>query len=1431
MKRFRRTLSAFMAWVMLATVGLSIGTPGRVYAADAVNLAVNPGFENSADALTGWTQSGTGTLLVGNGSGNIHGGARSANYYSADAYQFTLTQTLNNLPDGEYVLKAWASGGGGENTASLFVNGYGGNELQAAISNTGWNAWTQYTVSGIQVTGGQATIGFNIDAPAGTWGYFDDVEFYKVPSWDAGELTATDLTATELTLDWTGVDAPGQITGYRILKDNVLLASTGTATTAYSVTGLTPETEYTFKVEAENGTNLISSDGPSVTVTTAALPTGSAPSWSAGKMLTSSQLTSRRTVLAWSGAQDDIGVTKYRIYEGNVLKATVTGVTSYLLTGLKPEEAYTYKVEAGNAASLWSSDGPSVTFSTPAVPAEPFIKGADISTLQAIEDAGGKYYENGVQRDLLDILQDHGVNYIRLRIWNNPLEADGYNDKAHVVALAKRVKEHGLKLLLDFHYSDFWTDPGKQVKPEAWKNLDFNSLEQAVYDYTAEVMNELKAEDAYPDMVQIGNEINPGMLLPDGSTSNYDKLTALLNKGIQAVRDTTPAGHETKIMLHLAEGGNNGTFRSFFDAMKARNVDYDVIGMSYYAYWHGPFNNLKNNLNDMAARYGKEVVVAETSYGYTLANGDGFPDSFNQELADEAGFPASVEGQASLVTTVMNTVAHVPDGKGVGVFYWEPAWIPVPKDADGEYQAGWKSGEGSAWNNQAMFDFNGNALPSLDVFRFEPGDLPDKTALTAKNPEGITVTVNEPMEEVEQTLPQTADVLYSEGSVEQVPVVWQAIDGDDLSRIGSFEISGTVEGVGKTVKTTVTVTSYRNIASNPGFENSSPSAGWSISGTQGVASFKTNTGDAYAGSNAVNYWSSSAYQFTLSQTVTGLEDGIYVLKAKVSGGGGENGIHLFAENYGGDKLTGVNVVNTGWQAWNDATLGGIQVTNGQATIGLNVDAPATSGGIWGWIDSFEFYRQVSVPVWNSSKSMTASNTGTRSVTLTWAGVDGTDPVEGYKIYKDGKLLTTVTGNTHTISGLSPNTSYSFKVEASFDGAIWTSTGPSLSLTTSADPSVPVVTVPVVTPAQPTQIVTITSQQLAGGAAVLSIPAAASEIKLPINAAELLAGAPLRLKSESLEMDIPAALLKQLAERVGTGGQEAAISVTIKPVAGDAAEKWITQLENSRNLDIRILGSVYDFGLSATAGNGSAFTSSQFSEPITLRIPKPVGSGAAGTGIFYLADDGSAKYIGGKIEGDFITAKISHFSKYGLMEVKKSFTDVPAAHWASEAIGQLASRLLVSGTDRDSFEPGRAVTRAEYVSLLVNALGLPSADGQMKFTDVPANAWYSGALSAAQAHGLVSGRGDNRFEPGSPVTREEMAKLTVQALHILKPEAAASNGNTVVFTDVSLMSSWAKPYVEAASGLGLMSGRVQGSFAPKAVVTRAEAAQVIWRMLQ
>jgi len=350
-----------------------------------------------------------------------------------------------------------------------------------------------------------------------------------------------------------------------------------------------------------------------------------------------------------------------------------------------------------------------VTFTANTGPTQPLqIRGGDVSTLKKNEDFGGAYFTSGGTRtDPLTILRGAGMNYGRLKVWVNP--ADGYNNKARVLTMASRIKAQGMKLLVDFHYSDSWADPGKQVKPAAWANLSLAQLNTAVYNHTFDVLNSLKNQGTTADMVQIGNEINPGMLLPTGSTSNWGNLAQLLTSGINAAKAVSSS---TLIMLHLAEGGNNGLFRSWFDQATSRGVQFDVIGASYYCYWHGSLSSLQNNLNDISARYGKPVVVVETAYGFTLAQKDSEPNIFNQSLQGNCGYPASAQGQTDAVRAVINVVRNVPNGRGLGFFYWEPTWTAVTG-------AGWdptNPNSGNGWENQALFDYNSRALPSISIF-------------------------------------------------------------------------------------------------------------------------------------------------------------------------------------------------------------------------------------------------------------------------------------------------------------------------------------------------------------------------------------------------------------------------------------------------------------------------------------------------------------------------------------------------------------------------------------------------------------------------------------------------------------------------------------------------------------------------------------------
>ncbi|MFC8850320.1 MULTISPECIES: arabinogalactan endo-beta-1,4-galactanase [unclassified Micromonospora] len=330
--------------------------------------------------------------------------------------------------------------------------------------------------------------------------------------------------------------------------------------------------------------------------------------------------------------------------------------------------------------------------------------GADVSSVQRSLDLGARYYDaGGTARDPLDILKGLGVNYVRLRVWNNPVS--GWNNKARVLAYARAVKAKGLKLMIDFHYSDTWADPGKQFKPAAWANHGIGQLQTDVYNYTYDVCSSLKAQGTTPDSVQIGNEINVGMLWNDGRVVNNDftNLSLLLKAGHQATKQCNGG---TQVIIHTANADSMANARWFYDGIRAKGVQWDLTALSYYCMWHGTLANLYNVITDVRSRYGRPVVLTETAYPFTAANADGEPNSVNG-TEPCAGHPASWSGQATEFAWVQNTAR---DAGAVGVFYWEPTWYAVPGN-------GWDpaniNGTGNQWDNMAIFNWTGQVNPNI----------------------------------------------------------------------------------------------------------------------------------------------------------------------------------------------------------------------------------------------------------------------------------------------------------------------------------------------------------------------------------------------------------------------------------------------------------------------------------------------------------------------------------------------------------------------------------------------------------------------------------------------------------------------------------------------------------------------------------------------
>ncbi|HTP58211.1 MAG TPA: glycosyl hydrolase 53 family protein, partial [Spirochaetia bacterium] len=556
--------------------------------------------------------------------------------------------------------------------------------------------------------------------------------------------------------------------------------------------------------------------------------------------------------------------------------------------------------------------------------------------------------------DCLAILKAGGVNWIRLRVWNDPVNAadvvengkvlskagdpvGGGNDTvAAYIRIAKRARKLGLKVMLDFHYSDFWADPGKQTMPKAWVGLDLDALKKALYRFTDSSLKAMRAAGAMPDMVQIGNEVDNGFLWPVGKlypsgderVGGMDAFIALLKEASRAVRANDPNAkakpgsaayaRRIKIAIHLSSGGDQALYRKTFDPIVAAGVDFDVIGLSFYPYWHGKIDDLSGNMAMLAIRYHKEMLVAEIAYAWTTEDADGFPNAFGPGLDRQGGYKATPQGQASAIGDLVAAAAGAPDDKGIGVFYWEPDWIPFPG-------VGWRTGEGNNWENQALFDFTGRALPSLNVFKLarSEGETPSLSIVSVED-----VQLKIPAGGV-LALPEAIRATYTDDSYRLTQVKWDKPDPSALAQVGQIVVPGTVFGYKGTVKATVDIVANANLIPDASFESGALDQGWVLAGDgiKAAAPVEKNPGNAHSGDYSFKYWLDKPFQFTLTRRFTGLKDGKYTFRAWAMGGGGEKNYYLFARGYGGPDLT-ATMVNTGWQKWKLYEVKGIPVSGG-----------------------------------------------------------------------------------------------------------------------------------------------------------------------------------------------------------------------------------------------------------------------------------------------------------------------------------------------------------------------------------------------------------------------------------------------------------------------------------------------------------------------
>ena len=591
-----------------------------------------------------------------------------------------------------------------------------------------------------------------------------------------------------------------------------------------------------------------------------------------------------------------------------------------------------------------------------------FILGADVSSLLSEEQSGVVYKGyDGQAQDLLKTLADSGVNCVRVRVWVDPFDTDGHgygggNCTADTAGeIGRRAAQYGLKLLVDFHYSDFWADPSKQQAPKAWAGLGIDEKAQKLGDYTAESLRRIRDAGADIAMVQIGNETNNGLC---GEVA-VPKMCALYAAGAQAVRAFDPT---LLIAVHFTnpEAGN---FSKLAYMLASNGVDYDVFSTSYYPYWHGTLDNLKAQLSTVAEKYQKKVMVAETQWAYTADDGDGSPNSIGEELKYDKPYPFTVQGQSREIRDAVAAVASLD--AGVGVFYWEAGWVPVPgadwaarSEKWERYGSGWASSYaaeydpddagkyfgGSACDNQALFDFEGRPLESLKTFALlKTGNAlaPQADALDSAL---VTLRVGESL-----ALPATVPAILTDGSRAETAVTWDEAEAKavDTRAVGQYVIHGTGDGQRALCYVNVVEANYLE---NYSFEDEDRSM-WRITALQAEpqADFQVKSTDAYSGQVSLHFWNGTAVEWRCEQTVTGLPEGSW--RVSVHGQGGDVGddadIRLYVVS-DGETYTAPMTFH-GWVNWQEAVIEGVPCASGTLTVGVYVRC---RGGGWGTFDDF-----------------------------------------------------------------------------------------------------------------------------------------------------------------------------------------------------------------------------------------------------------------------------------------------------------------------------------------------------------------------------------------------------------------------------------------------------------------------------------------------
>ncbi len=606
-----------------------------------------------------------------------------------------------------------------------------------------------------------------------------------------------------------------------------------------------------------------------------------------------------------------------------------------------------------------------------------FIMGMDASAVPSLEKSGVKYYNfEGKEADVYETLSLAGINYIRVRVWNDPFDKDGKGygggncDINNAIEIGKRATAAHMKLIVNFHYSDFWADPSKQMVPKAWKSMDINAKSEALYQFTKDSLQKLRNEGVDIGMVQIGNETNGSMC----GEKIWFNIASLMASGAKACREVVP---NALIAVHFANPEKITNYQDYAKKLAYYELDYDVFGSSYYPYWHGTLDNLNSLLSEIATTYNKKVMVLETSYAFTLQDTDFYGNTIGDGGGVVQNYPYTIQGQANSVRDVVETVSKTTNG--IGIVYWEGTWISVGTNSYEENAAKWEK-YGSGWaasyakdydpndagryyggcavDNQAFFDATGHPLESLKVFGLcKVGNVIDI------KPDAIeTVTIKVDLA-VKPVLPTKVNAVMNDDSKQQVDVTWNVTDEELLDMQKHGPKVYTVKGVAGGMEATCYVNMIEfNYLVNDSFEEDANKTrvpkGWKVIETGKADELwvedKSTDSPEGAGTKHYHFWSANTntVNFNLEQDVKNLPDGKYKFSMSIMGGdAGNTDVYIYFK-VNGELVATAPLSITSYNDWHTAWIKGIDiVSNDTVTVGIHVECEGAGNGAWGKIDA------------------------------------------------------------------------------------------------------------------------------------------------------------------------------------------------------------------------------------------------------------------------------------------------------------------------------------------------------------------------------------------------------------------------------------------------------------------------------------------------